>query len=1376
LFVVHRLDLQSRALIDLNKQRWIIKLAMNFESNAEVNSIPILNNSSYGEWVARITILLRSKDLLDVCEKPMPSDLSTTATNKWNKSSFDAISIITCRVNNQVFIEVVKQFSTNAHLLWKKLEEQYASKKAINRGQVWMQWRKFAYNGDLQNYIDNSRMLMMALKTVNITIPNECHSFSLLGKLAGDPKMHSYVEVLTLNEDLIKDPELVLAKLQEFHDNSSSQEKCSSTPASALISEPAHPYKITYFCSNGKHNPMCTTHSKEQCYAENPHLRPPRRNNKRKNQASAHLSTAQALITGNQDFIQPQELIIDCGTTHHMFNSLKCFTSFSKTPEISVSTGDSASTLLSTGIGTVVILCGSQSLCLENSLFVPRLNCNLVSLLALSQKNIVIHRENENFSLKTNNFGIIRGKIINKLMRVEYSVPENHLTTTALNPWHERLGHPGNQAIRTMGLPVTNSTCSTCDLNKMHMLPFNKHFGEIIQPLDCVHLDLVGPVSPASNSGFRYFLTIVDQAISYKTICLLKLKSDAFEQFVIVKNHMESFHDRKLKTLVSDQGGEFVNDKFKKLAETDGFVHILSPAETPQHNGFSERANRTIIEKARCLLNRSNLPKKYWAEAVKTAAFLSNLIPTPSRNNISPYASWKGLPPRIKRLRVFGCRAVISIPRSQRSWKFGPVGAEGVLLGYENKNSAYRILRLSDLKVVISKHVKFEEDVFPQILGAGSTKEAWLVPYNGLIETEDIARDIPSSSPSSSNESQEDLPCHPSEGSSRMVDEVQEPPVAAEEVEDSDPISSSRIKVIGPRHPTLIVGDVNSSNILPYQRRPKTLLTSISKAPRTFNQAVKSLDKDSWLKAIDKELASMNHLDVWDVVNLCPDYKLVGTTWVFRIKKDHLNNVVEYKACLCAQGFTQTPGVDFDKTYAPTGRLNSLRCLIAHAASRGLHFHQIDVKSAFLNAPLAEIVYLSIPQGLNIDQRKSCLRLKKAIYGLKQAPLAWYQRLREWLLRIGFSSCILDPCVFFRSKSTLTWLYIHVDNITIFGEDVLTFKQEIAQEFDIKDIGCADLMLGIKVTHGIGSISLDQSHFTESLLDLYGLSQCKSVATPLEPHVHLHPATTEELAKFQSLGVNYRSAIGSINYLSTATRPDLSHAVSSLSQFLENPGINHWNGFLHVLRYLRGTQGLGLVYTQGDHCGIVGYSDADWGNCRSTRRSVTGFLAQFGGNLILWKTRKQPSVSISTAEAEYKALCDLVSELLWLRQWCNECGLLIDNSAIPIYEDNQSCINTANGDCNLNNRRMKHVDIQLHFSKEAIKSSFVCLVYTPTSSMLADFLTKSVSRPVLSRSLCSLRVVGLGVRGDVENHDQNQFDQQDVTPSPTDATPPLLKN
>ncbi|MBW0536379.1 hypothetical protein O181_076094 [Austropuccinia psidii MF-1] len=446
-----------------------------------------------------------------------------------------------------------------------------------------------------------------------------------------------------------------------------------------------------------------------------------------------------------------------------------------------------------------------------------------------------------------------------------------------------------------------------------------------------------------------------------------------------------------------------------------------------------------------------------------------------------------------------------------------------------------------------------------------------------------------------------------------------------------------RIRVIGPRHPTLILGDINKENILTYPRRPRTLLTKTINVPKTFRSALKGPLSDEWAKAIKKELGSMVNLNVWDVVDLKSEFKLVGTTWVFRVKTDHLKEVVEYKARLCAQGFSQTPGVDFGKTYAPTGRLNSLRCLISHAVSNDLAFHQVDIKSAFLNAPLTEVVYLSIPQGLDVDKRKYCLRLKKAIYGLKQAPLAWYNSLKDWLVEVGFSVCISEPCVFFRSGDSPIWLYVHVDDIAIFGKEVSTFKDELRGKFDIKDIGVADLMLGIKVSSSAGCISLGQGHFIESLLELYGMSDSKQMATPLLPNTHLLPASEDEVVKFNSLGVNYRSAVGSINYLSTGTRPDISHAVSSLSQFLERPGYSHWQAFLHVLRYLKGTSDVGLVYSKSSLSGIEAYSDADWGNCVGTRRSVTGFLAIFNGNLVLWKTRKQPSVSISTAEAEYKA-------------------------------------------------------------------------------------------------------------------------------------------
>ncbi|MBW0541851.1 hypothetical protein O181_081566 [Austropuccinia psidii MF-1] len=273
-------------------------------------------------------------------------------------------------------------------------------------------------------------------------------------------------------------------------------------------------------------------------------------------------------------------------------------------------------------------------------------------------------------------------------MKVDYHLPTVHKTTVTNEiPWHERFRHAGSSVIKSMGLPSSDNSCKICDLNKIHRRPFKEHFEPAHLPLDCVHVDLVGPISPSSISGFRYFLTIVDQATSYKVIRLLRNKSDAFGQFTIVKKMMETQEDRSLKKLISDRGGEFLNSHFKELSNECGFIHTFSPAYTPEHNGFAERANRTILEKARCMLNASKLSNSYWAEAVSTATLLSNYTPTPSRHNHSPHMLWTKLSPRIKKLRIFGCQACIMTPKEHREWKLGPSGAEGILLGYENDSS-----------------------------------------------------------------------------------------------------------------------------------------------------------------------------------------------------------------------------------------------------------------------------------------------------------------------------------------------------------------------------------------------------------------------------------------------------------------------------------------------------------------------------------------------------------------------------------------------------------------------------------------------------------------------------------------------------------------
>ncbi|MBW0487860.1 hypothetical protein O181_027575 [Austropuccinia psidii MF-1] len=295
--------------------------------------------------------------------------------------------------------------------------------------------------------------------------------------------------------------------------------------------------------------------------------------------------------------------------------------------------------------------------------------------------------------------------------------------------------------------------------------------------------------------------------------------------------------------------------------------------------------------------------------------------------------------------------------------------------------------------------------------------------------------------------------------------------VVVDEVHNSGACDNSM--TIRPHHPTLISSNVTCYNTLPYNQRAEKHITTISETPQTSQKALKSPSKEAWIDAMSKELENMKHMKLWDMIVLDPGYKLVGTTWVFKRNKDHSNNIIAQMARLCVQGFTQMPGIDFNKTFPPAGRFNSLCTLIAFAEENSLDFHQVYFKSAFLNAPLTETVYLSITQGMNQYQGKKCLCLNEEIYGLKQAPLAWYKRLRDWLVTVGLKSCTLNLCVFFSSGKRATWLYVHIDDIATFSSNVEAFKLEIKQEFEIKDLGRSDLMLGVKISQESQNLTLD---------------------------------------------------------------------------------------------------------------------------------------------------------------------------------------------------------------------------------------------------------------------------------------------------------------
>ncbi|MBW0468570.1 hypothetical protein O181_008285 [Austropuccinia psidii MF-1] len=291
----------------------------------------------------------------------------------------------------------------------------------MNRGRIWMDFQRCFYNGNLQSYIDSCRKLLMELETVSIKIPNELLLYSLLGKLAGDSKLHQLVETLTLNEELIESPDLILTQLEDYVNLIKSKESTPTDLPSALVSTVDNSFKVIHFCTNGKHNPKSMTHKKEQCWAENPQLRPNQRDSKgRKFQTTAYFSIATALVTSSEEArSNVHQVILDCGATHHMFNSKSFFVLLNCLAPFTVTTGHSTSSLMAFAIGCVKILCKSQPLLMKDCLYVPKLSCNLISLLAVFERQITVNRVEDKFTLECSNKMLLEGRIIKKLMHCQ---------------------------------------------------------------------------------------------------------------------------------------------------------------------------------------------------------------------------------------------------------------------------------------------------------------------------------------------------------------------------------------------------------------------------------------------------------------------------------------------------------------------------------------------------------------------------------------------------------------------------------------------------------------------------------------------------------------------------------------------------------------------------------------------------------------------------------------------------------------------------------------------------------------------------------------------------------------------------------------------
>ncbi|KAF5468773.1 hypothetical protein F2P56_012898, partial [Juglans regia] len=391
---------------------------------------------------------------------------------------------------------------------------------------------------------------------------------------------------------------------------------------------------------------------------------------------------------------------------------------------------------------------------------------------------------------------------------------------------------------------------------------------------------------------------------------------------------------------------------------------------------------------------------------------------------------------------------------------------------------------------------------------------------------------------------------------------------------------------------------------------------------------------------MEQELTALELNETWSIVDLPLGKKPIDCKWVYKYKFHADGTIERAKARLVAKGFTQREGIDFHDTFSPVAKLTSIRCILAIAAIKGWELQQLDVNNAFLYGDLNEEIYMKIPLGHHAAKTNKVCRLQKSLYGLRQASRQWNSKLSSTLAEYGFIQSKADYSLFTKTTgSSFVALLIYVDDIILMSSDNISctaVKSFLESKFKIKTLGPLKYFLGMEIARSNKGIQLCQRKFALDILSEVGLLASKPSPLPMEPNLKISKAEGE-LFHDPTL---YRKLVGKLLYL-TNTRPDLSYSVHLLSQFMETPRLPHYNAVIKVLRYLKGTPGQGLFFPTASTFNLVAYSDANWGNCPDTRRSTTGFCVFIGSSLICWKSKKQTTVSRSSAESEYRAMASV---------------------------------------------------------------------------------------------------------------------------------------
>ena len=579
---------------------------------------------------------------------------------------------------------------------------------------------------------------------------------------------------------------------------------------------------------------------------------------------------------------------------------------------------------------------------------------------------------------------------------------------------------------------------------------------------------------------------------------------------------------------------------------------------------------------------------KFWSEAASTAVYLMNRSPTKILKNATPYEIWHSKIPDLSHLRVFGCEVMRQIP-SQNRTKWDNKSEKLIFIGQENdkKNilmypKTYRIISSRDV-------IFFEDKMFFKNKIEENENSTTNLKY--FIPWESNSKSQANADANSSQNAMEYEEVNPEEN---LIDLN----YISDENETNENARTSRRKR---RLPTKF-----NDYIMYTQQEIK------DEEPKTYEEAIKSPDKDKWNEAMNQEVISLNKTDTWCSATLPPDKNPIQLKWVYKIKRDEQGQIIRYKARLVAKGFMQIPGVDFQDTYAPVVRNSSIRFILGQAIKNNFHLFHLDVETAFLNGELEEEIYAQPILPVNIQNpNHNVIKLKKSLYGLKQSSKNWNLKLTTILTNLKFIQSKTDPCIFVYNESKdIVTIANYVDDI-ILSTNNITLKgkivQDLQKEITIKDLGKLKFFLNIKIDYNKNSktINLSQSNYI-NILKKFNMLNCDGANSPLDSNQNL--SSSDNTDKTSETKFPYQEAVGSITYLSCTTRPDVSFAARTLSQYNKNPLKIHVRAVKKVLKYLKTTIDTSLRFYENSINEIIGYSDADYANDIADRKSISGYI------------------------------------------------------------------------------------------------------------------------------------------------------------------------